>query len=98
MLKTTELLDLARERQGGVSDYRLAQLLKVDQTSVSNYRTGRSSPKNPVAMRLAELCELDPAEVMTWVNIERATTPEERSAWEVMLQRVSRTSRAKKAS
>lgn len=88
MLSTIELLDLARERQGGCSDYRLAKLLEVEQPTMSNYRTGRSFPKNPVAMRLAELCGLDPAEVLAWVNLERAGSEGEREAWRLLLSRV----------
>lgn len=98
MLSTVQLLDLAKHRQGDVSDYRLAKLLEVDQATVSGYRNGKSQPKNPIAMRLGELCQLDPVEVMAWVNIERSSTPEDRAAWEIMLARVARTARSKKAS
>jgi len=93
MFSTAELLDLAKERQGGVSDYRLAKLLEVEQATMSNYRTGRSQPKNPIAMRLAELCGLDPIDVVAWVNIERSSTPEDREIWNLILSRVSRPKR-----
>jgi len=88
MLSTTDLLDLAKARAGGVSDYRLAKLLEVEQVTVSNYRTGRSQPKNPIAMRLAELCGLDAAEVVLWVNLERASSDSDRAVWQMLLARL----------
>lgn len=81
MLKTGQLLDLARRRQGGVSDYRLAQLLGVDQTTVTAYRKGRSKPSNPVLTRLSGLCELDCELVFLWLAHERADSPQARSIW-----------------
>lgn len=98
MFSTAELLDLAKKRQGDVSDYRLAQLLKVKQPTMSRYRNGASQPENPVAMRLGELAGVDPYEAAALVNLERSTTPEDREFWTGMLQRVARPSRAKKAS
>lgn len=98
MLSTVELLDLARHRQGDVSDYRIAKLLEVGQPTVSRYRQGQSQPTNPVTMRLAELAGVDPAEAVAWVNIERANSDEDRQVWEFMLQRLSTTAKRKKAS
>jgi plasmid maintenance system antidote protein VapI len=89
MLSTIDLLDLARAHQGGVSDYRVAQLLGIKPQHISTYRHTATKPSNPVAMRLAELCDLDPAEVITWVNLERSTTPADREVWEMMLERVT---------
>ena len=98
MLSTTELLAQAKTRAGDVSDYRLAKLLGVPPATVSSYRVGRTLPANPIAMRLGELAGVDPAEAAAWVNLERASSPEDREFWEFMLQRVSRTARSKKAS
>ncbi|MDN3923305.1 hypothetical protein [Roseateles violae] len=91
------MLDLARERQGGVSDYRIAQLLGLKPNQISMYRHTAVKPSNPVAIRLAELCDLDPATVVAWVNIERATTPEDRLAWEIILKRLAPQKRLKQA-
>jgi len=98
MLSTAELLDLAKKRQGDVSDYRLAQLLKVKQPTMSRYRNGASQPENPVAMRLGELAGVDPLEAAAWVNLERSSSSEDREFWETMLSRLAATSRRKKAS
>lgn len=89
MLSTVQLLDLARERQGGVTDYRISKLLGLTPKHVSNYRVGRSTPVNPVAMRLAELAGVDPMEAVAAVNLERSTSPEDREVWETMLRRLA---------
>lgn len=89
MLSTIELLDRAKAAAGNVTDYRLAKILGLNPNAVSNYRTGRSSPVNPVAMRLGELAGVDPMEAVAAVNLERCRTPEDREVWEAMLARVS---------
>ncbi|HEY0955930.1 MAG TPA: hypothetical protein VGE36_14295 [Roseateles sp.] len=89
MISTVELLDAARRHQGDVTDYRIAKILGVPQATVSNYRTGRTKPINSIAMRLAELAGFDPVEAMVAVNLERADTPEDREAWEMVMARVS---------
>lgn len=92
MLTTNELLDRAREAQGGVSDYRLAKLLGVSQPRIPDYRAKRAKPANAIAARLGELCALDPQAVVCWVNIERASTEDEREFWSGMLARLGDTS------
>lgn len=97
MLSTIELLDLAKEHQGGVTDYRISKLLGLTPKHVSNYRTGRNTPVNPVAMRLGELAGIDPLEAVAAVNLERASSPEDREVWEIMLARLQASSKRKKA-
>lgn len=89
MLSTIQLLDLAKQRAGNVTDYRLSKLLEISPQHVSNYRTGRTRPENSIAMRLAAIAGVDPVEAMAAVNIERATTEEERAAWRLILARCS---------
>ena len=97
MLTTNNLLDLARERQGGVTDYRISKLLDLKPQHISGYRSGRTRPANPIAMRLAELAGVDPMEAVVAVNLERATSPEDREVWEKLLARVSAPKRRKLA-
>lgn len=96
MFSAVELLDLARQRQGGVSDYRIAQILDIRPNTLSGYRSGRALPENPIVMGLAELAGVDQAEAVLAVNLERAKTPEERQVWEMLLARVSAPKKAKK--
>lgn len=97
MLSTVELLDIARQRAGDVSDYRIAQLLKVKPNQISMYRNTATKPSNPVAMRLGELAGVDPAEAVALVNLERASSPEDREVWEIMLARLTASAKRKKA-
>lgn len=98
MFSTVELLDAARRHQGDVTDYRLAKLLGKPQATISNYRTGRTLPENPIAMRLAELAGVDPAAAVLAVNLERAKSEDERRVWEMLAARVLPASRRKRTS
>ena len=80
-MNTVALLDLAKQRQGITSDYRLAQLLHCNQCTVTGYRHGRSRPTNVIAARLAALCDLDFGHVLLYLAIERADEPEVRATW-----------------
>lgn len=96
MFSTVELLERAKVAAGDASDYRIAQLLGVPRGTVSSYRRGISRPENPIAMRLADLCGLDPVEVVASVNLERAKSDTDRELWEMILTRC-RTPRRQKS-
>lgn len=96
MLSSVELLDMARARQDNATDYRIAKILGKPQATVSNYRTGRTKPTNSIAMRLGELAGVDPLEAAASINLERATDPEDREFWELLLQRLASPKRGKK--
>ncbi|OWQ83829.1 hypothetical protein CDN99_25525 [Roseateles aquatilis] len=88
MLSTNELLDLARERAGNVTDYRVAKLVGINPNAMYNYRKGLSIPESPVAMRLAEVAGVDPAVAVFALNVARARTEEEREFWSAQLRRL----------
>jgi transcriptional regulator with XRE-family HTH domain len=81
MQTTKQLLDRAKKAQGIESDYKLAQVLGVVNSAVTNYRAGRSHPDDAVAARLAELAGQDPSSVIAELHAERAKTPEVRALW-----------------
>lgn len=89
-MNTAQLLDLVRERCQ-VSDYGLAQLLGVGQSTLSNYRNGRSHPDDRMALRLAQLAQLDAGQVIAWMQVERARTDETRAAWRAIADRLAQT-------
>jgi predicted transcriptional regulator len=72
MNTTTGLLDWIKERHRLPSDYALSKLLGVKTQTVSSYRTGRTFFDVEMAFRVAELLELDPAQVIAWIETERA--------------------------
>jgi transcriptional regulator with XRE-family HTH domain len=79
--KTLELLDVAKERNGITSDYRLAKVLDVPQATISNYRCGRSRPDLPTTLRLAELAGTDPDQAWVAICVERAVSKNDRETW-----------------
>jgi predicted transcriptional regulator len=81
MQTTKQLLDRAKKVQGIESDYKLAQVLGVVNSAVTNYRAGRSHPDDAVAARLAVLAGQDPSAVIAELHAERAKTPEVRQLW-----------------
>lgn len=84
MATTQNLLDRAKKHQGIQSDYRLAQLLNVAKTAVTNYRVGRSIPNDEIGARLAELAGDSPISVVAELHAERAPTSALRSLWLTM--------------
>ncbi len=80
-MRTNEYLDAVRERLNLSSDYKLAKVLKVHQTTISNYRHGRSAIADDVAVRVAELLQLDPARVLADMAAERSSSDQVRAIW-----------------
>lgn len=66
------LLDLARERAGIPSDYRLAKMLGVATQRISNWRHDLAWPTLPQAFQLAEWAQLNPAQVIAEIERDRA--------------------------
>lgn len=80
-MRTNEYLDAVRERLNLGSDYRLAKVLGVRTQAVSNYRHGRSGMADDVAVKVAELLQLDPARVLADMAAERSSSEEVRAIW-----------------
>ena len=85
---TPQLIDQLKEKHGLRSDYAVAKMLGISTQRLSNYRTGRNRFDDLMAYKVAELLELDPAEVIAQINMERAKRPEERKAWKEILERL----------
>lgn len=78
---TTDLLDLAKSAAGIATDYRLAQVIGVDQTTVTAWRKHRSRPARPALCRLAELCGIDADTCLLFLQVDRAQDELEREQW-----------------
>lgn len=91
MLNTAQLLDLAKTKNE-CSDYKLAKLLGVVPSAVTNYRAGRSHPDELVSSKLAELCGLDAAEVTVWIQVERSRDDQSRAIWNLIATRLEKAS------
>lgn len=86
MQTTKQLIAKAKKAQGIESDYRLAQLLGVVNSAVTNWQSGRSHPADDVAARLAELAGQHPESVIAELHAERAKSPEMKRLWLQMAQ------------
>lgn len=83
------VLDRARHRQGLLSDYKLALVLGVQQSAVSNWRKGRSVPDDTLAARLADLAGLDKGFVVAGFHAMRAEPGSDSQAlWHQIVSRL----------
>lgn len=85
---TNEFLDAIAAKEGGCSDYRLAKILECSQQVVSSYRHKGVAFGDEIAIRAANILELDPAYVVMCVHKERAKTEGEKALWSSMLERL----------
>ncbi|OMY79943.1 helix-turn-helix domain-containing protein [Burkholderia pseudomallei] len=84
-------LDLAKERAGLPSDYALSKALGASSgATISNYRKGRSHFDDAMAIKIAHLCQIDPAEILFAMQIERAKSDEARAVWSGLLEKFSK--------
>ena len=87
-MNTRELLAAVRAAQGIPSNYRLARLLDVPETTVQRWNTGRNLPDDTMAARLAELAGLDAGTVVASIHAERAPDDGTRALWQSIAQRL----------
>ena len=81
MQTTLEFIDALKARHGLDSDYAIAKLLDITRASLSSYRTGKTHFSDDVAIRVAELLELDAGYVMACIASERARSPQVKAQW-----------------
>ncbi|WAL84970.1 helix-turn-helix domain-containing protein [Pandoraea sp. XJJ-1] len=89
MKTTVDFLDAVKIRRDLPSDYALAKLLCIRPSAISNYRAGRSHFDEEIAVRVAEILEIDPMEVIASANYERAKTDTGRALWAGLLEKIS---------
>ncbi|MBR8358347.1 helix-turn-helix domain-containing protein [Burkholderia vietnamiensis] len=90
MKTTIEWLDAVKARLDLPSDYAAAKVLCVTRSAVSGYRNGRATLDDEVCLRVAEILEVDPFEVLATVKIERIKDEERRAVWARALEKFSR--------
>lgn len=87
MNTATRLLDAARARHQA-TDYRLAQILAVPRSKVSEWRSGKQPLPDHQAVHLAKLAGMDPAETLVNLHLEKAA-PDLRPIWEQIARRTT---------
>lgn len=86
MSTTIEMVDLLKEKLNVSSDYAVAKALSISTQRMSNYRTGRTHFDELMAYKVAILLDMDPAEVVARIHMERAKRPEDQAAWRQILK------------
>lgn len=82
MATATQLaIDRAAAALGGVTDYRLAKILGVRQTALSKYRLGQRQLDDGIAVQLAELAGMNPAQLLAEIQAERSKDEAARKEW-----------------
>ncbi|ELW9447700.1 DUF3693 domain-containing protein [Burkholderia orbicola] len=82
MKTTIEYLDAYKAKLGVDSDYAAAKALGVTRSAVSNYRNGSRGFDDATAVRIAEVLDVNPMEVIAAVHGEWARTEDMREFWE----------------
>ena len=89
MKTTIEWLDAVKARLDLPSDYAAAKVLGVTRQSTSGWRNGRQTFDDEVCLRVAEILEVDPFEVLANIKIERIKDEERRAVWTRALEKFS---------
>lgn len=88
MFSIAELLDSAKAKAGIDSDYRLAKVIGITHSAVTNYRTDRTLPDERVIQLLCELSGDDPDLIAAQYQSRRARTDEGRALWQRVAARL----------
>ncbi|GGX52224.1 helix-turn-helix domain-containing protein [Saccharospirillum salsuginis] len=69
---TADFIQLLKDEYGLTSNYKVAQFLGKTDTQVAHWTKGRHTFDDSTALIIAEALKIDPAEIMTCCQIERA--------------------------
>ena len=89
MKTTLEYIDAVKMRRDLPSDYAIAKLLGVSRQAVSQYRQGKAAFDDLTAVRVAEILDINPMEVIAAANRERAKSEEVKRVWSSIWDRVA---------
>jgi plasmid maintenance system antidote protein VapI len=97
--ETLKILDrlskkLADDDGYAASDYRIAKVLMVSRTTVSNWRVGKGSFSDATALKVAEILGENPGYMLALAAAERATSETERKAWATAAKHLQRSAAA----
>lgn len=84
-----DYLDAAIKAQGLTSDRDLGRRLGFASTPVTQWRTKRTWPSDENMVAIAKLARIDPARALIDLNIWRAKSPETRTQYQHLLEKVT---------
>lgn len=85
-MRPSEYLDALRVKLNAPSDYALQKPLGVTKAAISKYRNNRAHFDDDVCIRVAQLLGKEQGFVILDMHMERAKTPQERAAWQMIFQ------------
>jgi len=88
MFSIADLIDRAKAGGNIDSDYRLAKVIGITHSAVSNYRAGKSMPDARVLEQLCALSGDDLAVFAAQIQAERERTPEGKNMWLMVAARL----------
>jgi transcriptional regulator with XRE-family HTH domain len=89
MINIAALLDKAKVIHSLKSDYKLALVMGVQQSSLRNYRTGKTLPDERVIGKICELTGDDPGLLLAEIEAQRAKSDEARAMWSDIAKRLT---------
>lgn len=92
LLTSADLLKLLKLKENNCTEYRLAKILRVTHTTISNLLHGQSVMGDETAYKVAIELGYDPVFVLFCINIERAKTQELKELWQNALELTHRAS------
>ncbi len=78
---TNAVLDRIAARRGLNTDYAIAKAFGCDPNRIYNYRKGRTSMDDRVAVQAAKLSGDDPARLIAQLHAERESDPDLKAVW-----------------
>lgn len=81
MFSIASLLDRAKVNANLESDYRLAKVLRINQSALSNYRAGRSYPNHEICEALCALSGDDAGVIVAQIEAEKAAEGPVKMMW-----------------
>jgi transcriptional regulator with XRE-family HTH domain len=88
MISTSELLTAAKAANGIPSNYRLARVLGTSDNTLHRWHSGRNTPDDANAVRLAELAGLDVDYVVASMRAQRETDERLKGVWQSIADRL----------
>lgn len=89
MITTAELLQAAKSRAGIPSNYRLARVMGIPETTIQRWNTGKGRPDDTMTARLADLAGIDPGFAVACIRAEREGSGPLGALWRDVARRLA---------
>lgn len=79
-------IELMKDLGEKVTDYKIAKILGVPNGTISKYlKTERECEDDNLIVKIAQIANVPPFEIMAKIHAAKATTPEAKGIWEKLL-------------